>query len=114
MPNPRKKPIPPGVAAPPARKASKPTPPSSTLNEQQKRAVQLAAEGKNVFLTGPPGTGKSHTLKQIVSTLQDMHGMQQVLLCAPTGAAAVLVGGQTMNAAPGPGAPMGTSSTLPR
>ena len=107
MPNPRKKPIPPGVAAPPARKASKPTPPSSTLNEQQKRAVQLAAEGKNVFLTGPPGTGKSHTLKQIVSTLQDMHGMQQVLLCAPTGAAAVLVGGQTMNAAPGPGVPNG-------
>ena len=80
------------------------------LNAEQRRAVEWAREGRNVFLTGAPGTGKTHTLRRIVATLEEVHGVGAVLKTATTGAAALLLGGQTLASAPGPGVPSGTVS----
>jgi ATP-dependent DNA helicase PIF1 len=80
------------------------------LNAEQRRAVEWAREGRNLFLTGPPGAGKTHTLHRIVAALEDVHGRGAVLKTATTGAAALLLGGQTLASAPGPGVPSGTVS----
>jgi ATP-dependent DNA helicase PIF1 len=66
-------------------------------------AVRLAEEGKNIFLTGAPGTGKSMTLRSIICVLESVYGASSVLRVAPTGAAALIIGGQTMHSNPGPG-----------
>ena len=80
---------------------------STSLNEEQVRAVDLVKSGKNVFLTGPPGTGKSLTLCEMIKALESSQGAGCVLKTAPTGAAALLIGGQTLNSNPGPGVPSG-------
>ena len=36
------------------------------LNEEQESALSSFKEGKNIFLTGPAGTGKSVTLKKMI------------------------------------------------
>lgn len=81
---------------------------SQSLDVAQRHAVDLVNEGRNVFLTGPPGTGKSFTLGEIVRALEDKHGSDSVLKTAPTGAAALLIQGQTIQSSPGPGIPSGT------
>jgi ATP-dependent DNA helicase PIF1 len=78
------------------------------LDGDQREAVRRALVGENLFLTGGPGVGKSHTLRVIVDALRCMYGTTAVHVTAPTGAAALLVGGQTLNAFPGPGVPSGT------
>ena len=80
----------------------------SSLDSDQVNAVDLVSSGKNVFLTGPPGSGKSQTLKVIISTLEAKFGPDAVLRTAPTGAAALLIHGQTLASSPGPGVPDGT------
>ena len=72
-------------------------------------AFDLALGGSNVFLTGGPGTGKSFTLRKIIDGLEEKNGSGSVLVWAPTGVAAILVGGQTINSKPGPGIPEGSS-----
>lgn len=84
----------------------------SDLNDDQERAVSLSKEGKNIFLTGPPGSGKSHTLKNIISCLESKYGEKGVLRVAPTGAAAMLIQGQTIHSSPGPGVPTGNISNF--
>lgn len=79
-----------------------------TLNANQLLAVQRAEEGRNVFLTGPPGTGKSFTLHSIIESLQKKYGPDSVLKTAPTGAASILIEGQTIQSFPGPGVVSGT------
>lgn len=66
-----------------------------SLNEQQQRAVDLINEGKNVYLTGPAGTGKSYTIKTIVKESNDKGKI--VHLTASTGIAASLIGGSTLH-----------------
>lgn len=53
----------------------------------QEQVIELIKTGKNVFLTGGAGRGKSHVIKQIM----DKH----TLLAAPTGVSALNIGGQT-------------------
>ena len=82
----------------------------SKLGEDQQRAFDMAIGGGNVFLTGGPGCGKSYVLERIISELRKRHGKDSVLVLAPTGVAALNVGGQTMHAKnPGPGKVEGTS-----
>jgi DNA replication protein DnaC len=40
------------------------------LDTHQRAAFDAALEGRNLFLTGGPGTGKSHTLQAIVEALR--------------------------------------------
>ena len=75
------------------------------LSEEQAKALALVAEGRNVFLTGSAGTGKSFLLHRVIKTLKEKYGADHVAVCAPTGVAAANIGGQTLNSALGIGVP---------
>jgi hypothetical protein len=66
-----------------------------SCDPDQRAAVEAVLDGKNIFLTGVAGTGKSHTLKVIQSELK-RKGVKFAVL-APTGAAAVQVKGCTIH-----------------
>lgn len=63
------------------------------LTDDQQKAVALIKQGKNVFLTGNAGTGKSWLLGYILNEFEDNY----TRVCAPTGIAAVNVGGVTIH-----------------
>ena len=67
----------------------------STLTDNQKRCVELAEQGSNIFITGSAGTGKSYVLKFIKKALQEKNVTYK--LTASTGVAAVNIGGQTLH-----------------
>jgi ATP-dependent DNA helicase PIF1 len=70
------------------------------LSPEQRQAVSAAVvDGKSVLVTGGAGTGKSATLKEIIVGLQRRFGGRPgaVAVVAPTGVAAVNVGGTTIH-----------------
>lgn len=67
------------------------------LNTKQSYALQEAQQGKNIFLTGEAGTGKSYTIKQIVDYFNSME--KNVMLTSFTGIAALNIDGVTLNRA---------------
>ena len=56
------------------------------LDELQKDAIRLAAKSGLFILTGGPGTGKTTTIKAIISYFEDLGA--EIALAAPTGRAA--------------------------
>lgn len=66
------------------------------LSKDQIRAVEAAMQGRSIFITGGAGTGKSRTLMEIISRLRQRHP-KSVAILAPTGQAALLIGGQTIH-----------------
>lgn len=62
------------------------------LNEEQQAALKILQSGANVFLTGKAGVGKSTLLRQYIKSCK-----KNVLVCAPTGIAALNVGGMTLH-----------------
>ena len=65
------------------------------LNYEQESALKAFKSGKNIFLTGPAGTGKSVTLGKIKEyCIQDN---KQKGITATTGTAAFLLGGKTLH-----------------
>lgn len=60
--------------------------PDASLNEEQAKAVEFAAQHPILGITGGPGTGKSHTLRAIINQVDP--GGRSTLLMAPTGKAA--------------------------
>jgi ATP-dependent DNA helicase PIF1 len=67
----------------------------SDLNKKQQEACEAVAEGKNILLTGPAGTGKSYAIKHIIEGLKENN--KKYAMTATTGTAAVLIGGQTLH-----------------
>ncbi|KAG8166646.1 hypothetical protein KVR01_002335 [Diaporthe batatas] len=63
------------------------------LSPEQANVVALAASGRNIFYTGSAGCGKSTVLRAIVKRLKQMD--KCVVVLAPTGRAALAVGGMT-------------------
>lgn len=61
----------------------------------QSEALDILKTGANVFLTGEPGSGKTHTLTAYVSWLRE-HGIEPAIT-ASTGIAATHVGGMTIH-----------------
>lgn len=76
-----------------------------SLSVEQQRAAQRALSGQNLFITGSAGTGKSFLLKYIVQEAKKQHSEQpdSVVVTAPTGVAAINVGGATINSFAGYG-----------
>ncbi len=66
--------------------------PSIEINDKFKEAIRLVETGKNLFITGKAGTGKSTLLKVIRDSLYENY-----VVLAPTGVAAVNIGGQTIH-----------------
>jgi len=65
------------------------------MNEKQLEALNIVKTKQNLFLTGSAGTGKSFTLKSIVSYLESSR--ITFGLTALTGCAAALINGQTIH-----------------
>ena len=65
------------------------------LNGGQQAAVSLALDGRNVFLSGGAGTGKSFATRKVCEFLRSEG--KNVIVCAPTGVAAVNIGGMTIH-----------------
>jgi hypothetical protein len=80
-----------------------------TLTSEQQQILAACRAGHNVFISGGAGTGKSQLLEHIISALTHAHtsssgNSQQpmmdrscVFVCAPTGLAAVAIGGVTVH-----------------
>lgn len=64
-----------------------------TLNKGQEKAMKALRSGRNVFLSGEAGTGKSYVLNQFIKESRK----KNILVCAPTGIAAINVHGSTLH-----------------
>lgn len=62
---------------------------------RQSTAVKVLAAGKNVFLTGAPGAGKTHLLNRFITYLKKRDVPHAIT--APTGIAATHIGGSTLH-----------------
>ncbi|MDD5703202.1 MAG: DEAD/DEAH box helicase [Dehalococcoidales bacterium] len=65
---------------------------SIELNEQFKKALQVMESGRNVFVTGRAGTGKSTLLSYFRG-----HTGKKIVTLAPTGVAALNIQGETVH-----------------
>ena len=65
------------------------------LNDQQQKALDLVANGKNVFITGSAGTGKSLIISKLREWAADNE--KEMWVTALTGVAAANVGGATLH-----------------
>ncbi len=61
-------------------------------DDEQNKAISIARSGKSLFLTGGAGVGKSTCLRKIVDELYDLHGENNVFVCASTGLAGCNLG----------------------
>jgi ATP-dependent DNA helicase PIF1 len=59
------------------------------LSPEQQVAFDKYVQGKNIFITGPGGTGKSTLIKKIHSNARKK--LLNIQVCALTGCAAVLI-----------------------
>lgn len=71
-------------------------------------ALDILKTGANIFLTGEPGSGKTHAINQYVAYLRE-HGVEPAIT-ASTGIAATHIGGMTIHAWSG----IGVASALSR
>jgi ATP-dependent DNA helicase PIF1 len=67
---------------------------SKGLNEKQKEALTAMIDGKNIFLTGKPGTGKSY----VIGIFRELfRNVKNIGLTSTTGISAILIGGSTLH-----------------
>lgn len=69
------------------------TSPTTIVTEEFERALALARDGRNLFITGKAGTGKSTLLRLICSD----NSAKSIAVVAPTGVAALNVEGETIH-----------------
>ena len=67
------------------------------LTPSQEIAMNAYREGKSFFLTGKAGTGKSYITRCIIEDCKIQK--KNIMICAPTGIAAINVGGVTLHSA---------------
>lgn len=61
----------------------------------QEKALAVLKSGVNVFLTGEPGAGKTHTINRFKEWLDSQH--KRYAVTASTGIAATHIDGQTIH-----------------
>lgn len=76
-----------------------------SLDPKQQEILDLCLTGRNVFLTGVGGTGKTFVLRLITEAMRNKYGQQRVAVTASTGVAAVQAEGQTLHSITGAGVP---------
>ncbi|MEZ9709293.1 ATP-dependent RecD-like DNA helicase [Vibrio breoganii] len=64
-----------------------PIPSGTTLTDEQKEAVSLAAKSAVTVLTGNPGTGKTTITKTLIELLRSNNPSENIVCIAPTGKA---------------------------
>lgn len=77
--------------------------------------IELANTGKNIFITGMAGTGKSFTINKWMKQLKDTDNakkLDSIYISASTGIAAIQVGGQTLHRIFGMGLGVGKIDVL--
>ncbi|KAF8656387.1 hypothetical protein AX16_002573 [Volvariella volvacea WC 439] len=89
--------LPPRNAVDPPANAQEPPRPEIALSQEQKDVLEMALSGRNIFFTGPAGTGKSVLLREIISRLRVRRGHDRVAVTAPTGVAGINIGGSTIH-----------------
>ena len=75
------------------------------LSSEQEQVLDFVKNRKNVFFTGGAGTGKSLVLRRIKLWLQHTLPSEEFAIAAPTGIAAINVGGCTLHSLVGAGVP---------
>lgn len=66
-------------------------PPSRVHPDWQKIAAFAAVTGHLAIISGGPGTGKTHTVTNILALLLELHADLRATVCAPTGKAAARI-----------------------
>lgn len=61
--------------------------------DNTKKMLKIMNQNRNIFITGAGGTGKSTLIRRFVEENAD----KKIILCAPTGTAAVNIGGSTVH-----------------
>ena len=64
--------------------------PAIKLSKEQQVAIDLFNQRKNLFITGPGGTGKTHLIKEFIK--HAYLNNREIQLCALTGCASLLLG----------------------
>lgn len=85
------------------------------LNHKQKYALDKMKQGKNIFLTGPGGVGKTHLIKNFSDWATDIkykNRKNPVAITSTTGISALLLGGSTLHSFAGIGLGKGTVDEL--
>ena len=65
------------------------------LTQEQQEIIDAALRGRNLFITGSAGVGKSFTLNHLVEKLKGKHGAEHVFVTASTGIAGTHIKGTT-------------------
>jgi ATP-dependent DNA helicase PIF1 len=63
---------------------------SLSLNEEQETVLNMVKEKKNIFITGPGGTGKTFLIHRIVKEMESVG--KKVAVTSLTGLSALLIG----------------------
>ena len=66
---------------------------SSKLTTKQRIALEYMINGKNIFITGPAGTGKS----TVISLFRKVMKHKVIAVTSMTGISAVILGGTTLH-----------------
>lgn len=84
------------------------------MNEQQELAYDYIKQGKNVFVTGSAGTGKTFFIKTILHRLKQEYPDKVVGVTSMTGSSAILIDGTTLHSYLGIGIEKETLSMIKR
>ena len=76
---------------------------SQFTDDQRAIAETILSSSKNYFISGSAGTGKSFLLKYIIQEMRRRYNLNGVAVTAPTGVAAIHVGGSTIHSFAGVG-----------